>query len=402
VPRADPTDLFRFHRRPRYFTPPPVLSGPRFRVVDYRRGPSGFVTDMLVVVGPNTEEPVADRRNGGGTPLAADLSVVQTVLRGSTPQSLSTLTIGRREGGRIVWADSPSNARPQWGLTDRFFAGKIMVSTSPAERGSQHETSPAGLAAATIVAGRPAVGFARPGPGPGRFQRHLHPERTRFCIPPGVVTPWRGPNCAHIADSTGWSVDRPIRFGGPLEIRGGISRTGPNATTDGRGTGNGLAFKVRRPHGKRRRHLRRHGIPAAWCQWGSHPATCIPSLFHVDQNLIRDQEADIPTPMPPQSQSGFVRTRDVDVHRRKGVLTGRGSGFGLWIAVTLHNDSGTELTTAHPLDLNVISPGLRGSSIVALADSAPATGHTGSAAATGPWARVLARRQEVLERVVPT
>jgi hypothetical protein len=54
----------------------------------------------------------------------------------------------------------------------------------------------------------------------------------------------------------------------------------------------------------------------------------------------------------------------------------------LWIAVTLHQDSGTDLTPLTQL-IWTSYPWACRSSMVAPADSAPATGHTGSAAATG-------------------
>src|SRR5882757_3546029 len=62
-----------------------------------------------------------------------------------------------------------------------------------------------------------------------------------------------------------------------------------------------------------------------------------------------------------------------------------GEWFGLWIAVTLHWDSGIELTPLTQL-IRTSYPWASRSSMVALADSAPATGHTGSAVAAGALA----------------
>src|SRR4029077_12895528 len=101
--------------------------------------------------------------------------------------------------GGARWADSPQTLVPM-GLTDRS-CWQIMGLRRQRTGVSMNVT--AGLAAATIVAGA-AVGFA----GPARAD-----DFSGTYIPngPGMRSTWVvppcGPDCAHIADSSGWSAD---------------------------------------------------------------------------------------------------------------------------------------------------------------------------------------------------
>lgn len=128
----------------------------------------------------------------------------------------------------------------------------------------------AGLAAATIVAGA-AVGFASPAGAANDFSGTFIPNG------PGLNSTWVvtpcGTDCAHIADSTGWSADAHPwtglwRFVVDLP-------DGTKCNNDGVAPGT-VTFKVDAP---RQEGTMLTTNPATWCRWGLAPGYSQPVYF---------------------------------------------------------------------------------------------------------------------------
>jgi hypothetical protein len=123
-----------------------------------------------------------------------------------------------------------------------------------------------------------------------------------------------------------------------------------------------------------------------------------PGLFHVDLNLIRDQKQ-ILTPMPPQPQSGSFG-HETSTYTVVNVFSLPGHWSGLWIAVTLHRDNGTELTPLTQL-IWTSYPWASRSSMVALADRRPLRATPARRPRRAHWQGVP-RRQEAPHRAFPS
>jgi len=127
-----------------------------------------------------------------------------------------------------------------------------------------------GLAAAAIVAGA-AVGFASPAGAAGDFGGTFIPNG------PGLDSTWVvtpcGPDCAHIADSTGWAVDAHP-FGGLWRFLVDLP-DGTKCNNDGVAPGT-VTFKVDAP---RQEGTMLTTNPATWCQWGLAPGYSHPVYF---------------------------------------------------------------------------------------------------------------------------
>jgi hypothetical protein len=128
----------------------------------------------------------------------------------------------------------------------------------------------AGIAAAVIGAGA-AVGFAGPSRAADDFSGTFIPNG------PGLRSTWVvtpcGPDCTHIADSSGWSADAHP-FGDVWRFEVNLP-DGTKCNNDGIAPGT-VTFKVDA--------LRQEGTmltidPAAGCQWGLAPGYSNPVFF---------------------------------------------------------------------------------------------------------------------------
>jgi hypothetical protein len=128
----------------------------------------------------------------------------------------------------------------------------------------------AGIAAAVIFAGA-AVGFADPARAADDFSGTFIPNG------PGLRSTWVvtgcGPDCVHIADSSGWSADAHP-FGDVWRFEVNLS-DGTKCNNDGIAPGT-VTFKVDA--------LRQEGTmfttdPASGCPWGLAPGYSHPILF---------------------------------------------------------------------------------------------------------------------------
>jgi hypothetical protein len=130
----------------------------------------------------------------------------------------------------------------------------------------------AGIAAAAIAAGA-AVGFASPSWAADDFSGTFIPNG------PGLRSTWVvtrcGPDCAHIADSSGWSADAH-QFDGLWRFVVDLP-DGTKCNNDGVAPGT-VIFKVDAP--------RQEGTmfttnPATGCQWGLAPGYSHPVFFSL-------------------------------------------------------------------------------------------------------------------------
>jgi hypothetical protein len=129
----------------------------------------------------------------------------------------------------------------------------------------------AGIAAAAIVAGA-AVGFAAPA-------RAAADDFSGTFIPngPGLTSTWVvtpcGPDCAHIADSSGWSAEAHP-FGGLWRFEVNLA-DGTKCNNDGTAPGT-VTFKVDAP---RQQGTMLTTNPATWCPFALAPGYSHPVYF---------------------------------------------------------------------------------------------------------------------------
>jgi hypothetical protein len=153
-----------------------------------------------------------------------------------------------------------------------------------------------GLAAAAVFAGA-AIGFASPARADD-FSGTFVPNG------PGLQSTWVvtscGPDCARIADRTGWTVDAHPwdglwRFVVDLP-------DGDEVQQRRRGAGDGHLQGRREP--ARGHHADHESLPGV--SMGTRTGLLESGHLHVDQNLSRGQKPTrTPIPTPPQSSSGF-------------------------------------------------------------------------------------------------